>query len=248
MKPINKYKPPVVYILNATSLVKPHGTESLRCDVFRLRPDIVIITESWLKSHRSAGLISIGGYSSIRKDRVKKRGGGVLIYKKSNITANVFESITKDNIDALETLIVKCTFINIDYFICGLYHLPKPSYSEARLISYIDNVSNFMLDHNNKFILGGDFNSLSHNSPIETGHQSIYYGPTHKGINLDKLYGINIDPKLFNPNTYVSHIKTHHLGVIALPLNIALSHNNITRSIHTYCLPLFFSNPRKTYS
>ena len=45
---------------------------------------------------------------------------------------------------------------------------------------------------------------------------------------------IIIDPTLFNPNTYVSHIKTHHLGVIALPLNISPSHNNITRSIHTY--------------
>ena len=31
---MNKYKPPIVYILNAPSLVKPHGLESLRCDVF----------------------------------------------------------------------------------------------------------------------------------------------------------------------------------------------------------------------
>ena len=75
---------------------------------------------------------------------------------------------------------------------------------------------------------------MSHNSLARTGLQSIYYGPTCKENNLDRLYGINIDPKLFNPNTYVSHIKTHHLGVIALPLNIAPSHNNITRSIHAY--------------
>ena len=91
-----------------------------------------------------------------------------------------------------------------------------------------------MLDHNNRFILGGDFNPLSHNSLIQTGLQSIYYGPTHKRNNLGRLYGINIDPKLFNPNTYVSHIKTHQIGVIALPLNIAPSHNYISRSIHTY--------------
>ena len=91
-----------------------------------------------------------------------------------------------------------------------------------------------MLDHNDKFILDGDLNSLSHNSLTQTGFQSIYNGPTHKGNNHDKLYGINIDPTLFNPNTYASHIKTHHLGVIALPLNIAPAHNNITRSIHTY--------------
>ena len=91
---MSKYKPPIVYILNATSLVKPHGIESLRYNGFQIGPDIVIITESWLKSYHSDGLISIDGYSSFRKDRVKKRGGGVLIYVKSNITANVFESIT----------------------------------------------------------------------------------------------------------------------------------------------------------
>ena len=232
--PLNKYKPPVVYILDATSLVKPHGIESLRCDVFQLRPDIVIITESWLKSHHSDGLITIDGYSSFGKERVKKRGGGILIYIKSNITADVFEPVNKDNIDALETLIVKCTFNNIDHFFCGLYHPPKPSYSEARLISHIDNISNFMLDHNNRFILGVEFNSLSHYSLTQTDFQSFYYGPTHKGTNPDRLYGINIDSELFDLNTYVSHSKTHHLGVIALSLNVAPSHENITRSIHTY--------------
>ena len=67
------------------------------------------------------------------KDRVKKRMGGVLIYIKSNITADVVEPLNKENMDALETLIVKCTFNNIDHFIFWLYHPPKPSYSESRL-------------------------------------------------------------------------------------------------------------------
>ena len=151
-----------------------------------------------------------------------------------NITADVFKPVIKDNIDALESLIVKCTFNNIEHFICGLYHPPKASYSDARLISHTDNISNFMLDHNIKFILSGDFISLSRISLIQTGLQSIYYGPTHKGNNLDRLYGINIDPTLFNPNTYVSHIKTNHLGVLALPFNITPSHNIIKRSINTY--------------
>ena len=42
---MNKYKPPIVYILNATSLVKPHGLESLRCDVFQPWPDMVSIEQ-----------------------------------------------------------------------------------------------------------------------------------------------------------------------------------------------------------
>ena len=68
---------------------------------------------------------------------MKKRVGGVLIYIKSNITAYVFEAITKDNIDAVENLIVKCTFNNINNFICGLYHPLESLYLESRLISHI---------------------------------------------------------------------------------------------------------------
>ena len=74
---------------------------------------------SWLKSHHSDGLISIDGYSSFGKNRVRKRGGGVLINIKSNKTAYVFEAVNKDNIDALENLIVKSTFNNVDHFILG---------------------------------------------------------------------------------------------------------------------------------
>ena len=127
-----------------------------------------------------------------------------MIYIKSNITANVFGAVKKDNIDALETPFLKCTFNNIHHIICGFSHPPKPLYSESCPISHIDNIFNFMLDHNNKFILDGDFNSLLH-CLIQFGFQSIYYETTHKENDLDRLYGINTDPKLFNPNTYVLH-------------------------------------------
>ena len=66
--------------------------------------------------------------------------------------------MNKDNIDALETLIVKCPFNNIDHFICGLYRPSKASYSDACLISHINNISYFMLDNNNRLISGGDIN------------------------------------------------------------------------------------------
>ena len=77
---MKKYKTLIVYILDATSFFKPHGIESLMCDVFQLWPDIVIITKSWLESNHSDRLITINAYFNFRKDRVKKRGGGVLIF------------------------------------------------------------------------------------------------------------------------------------------------------------------------
>ena len=53
-------------------------------------------------------------------------------------------------------------------------YIIHPKHHIQMLVSHIDNISNFMLDNNNTFILGGDFNSLSHNSLARTGLQSIY--------------------------------------------------------------------------
>ena len=50
------------------------------------------------------------------------------------IEKGILLSIEKSkSIGSLETFIVKCTFNNIDYFICGLYHPSKPLNSESRL-------------------------------------------------------------------------------------------------------------------
>ncbi|ESN94306.1 hypothetical protein HELRODRAFT_164123 [Helobdella robusta] len=40
---------PTIYILNVTSIVKRHAIKHLRCDVYHLHPDIIVITESWLR-------------------------------------------------------------------------------------------------------------------------------------------------------------------------------------------------------
>ena len=67
-------------------------------------------------------------------------------------------------------------------------------------ISYVDYISNFVVNPNKKIILNCDFKSLSHNSPIQIGFQSINYKTTFKRNNLDRLYVISIDPKLFSSN------------------------------------------------
>ena len=83
-------------------------------------------------------------------------------------------------------------------FIVGyIIHLNHPIQKSCP-ISYVDDISNFVVDPNKKIILNCDFKSLSHNSPIQIGFQSINYKPTFKRNNLDRLYVISIDPKLFS--------------------------------------------------
>ena len=55
--------------------------DSLRYFIHELKPDVMVITETWLKM---VDKIEISGYNSIRKDRENKAGGGIIIFTKKN--------------------------------------------------------------------------------------------------------------------------------------------------------------------
>ncbi|ESO12173.1 hypothetical protein HELRODRAFT_158636 [Helobdella robusta] len=133
--------PPIIYILNVTSIVKPHAIENLRCDVYHLHPDIIIIiTESWLRPDHPDGLIAIDGYTPFRKDRP-----GI------STMMGYIEELSNTALGSDSKLIIGVTSINstiIPYFkqVYTLYsgvpptkksHLisPTSSFTEYRLLS-----------------------------------------------------------------------------------------------------------------
>ena len=60
--------PPSIYLLNATSIAKPHAIQQLHADVLLNAVDVTIITESWLKAHHpDSSAVSIPGYSIFRR-------------------------------------------------------------------------------------------------------------------------------------------------------------------------------------
>jgi len=84
---------PSVYILNPTSLAKPHAIELLAADVKAYGADVVVITESWLKIRHPDNMFSISGYNIFRRDRPKRRRGGVVIYIRDDIEAFVCKEL-----------------------------------------------------------------------------------------------------------------------------------------------------------
>ena len=89
---VNSAKGMIKFIfLNAQSLM--NKIDLLQAQVCELEPDIFAITESWTHDEISKAELKIQGYELIgrqdRKDTLKGRGGGVLLYSKlPNIFVN----------------------------------------------------------------------------------------------------------------------------------------------------------------
>ena len=75
---------PTLYILNPTSLAKTMALQ-LATDLTAYDIDIAVITETWFKSRHSDQAVALPGYTVFRRDRHKRRGGGVAIYAEANL-------------------------------------------------------------------------------------------------------------------------------------------------------------------
>ena len=71
--------PPTLYVLNAAALTKPNAIEHLAADMRGYHIDVGIITETHLKQKHASRVFNIEGYNMYRRDRSKRRGGGVAV-------------------------------------------------------------------------------------------------------------------------------------------------------------------------
>ena len=155
--------------------------------------DIVLVSESWFKSHHSDEAVGIDGYQLYRRDRKKRKGGGVAIYIRDTVTSEKFEPAQIICHDGLEIMWIKTCIKSADRFVCCVYHPPKPPYDRAVLFAYItavfDNIqSNFYCA---TVCIAGDFNQLSDTDLCTLGLFSIVQQSTHRGHYLDRVYTSN---------------------------------------------------------
>ena len=77
--------PPSLYVLNASSLAKPHALQQLQADLTGYAIDIAIISETHFKKKHIDSAVSIDDYNLARRDREGRRGGGVAAYVHKDI-------------------------------------------------------------------------------------------------------------------------------------------------------------------
>ena len=208
----------MLYVINPTSLAKPHALEQLQADVISNGIDVVLVSETWFKSHHLDSSIGINGYNIFRKDRKKRRGGGVAIYIRKSAYSEIFTpQINSHDSDAFELLWVKAKLLSSTLFIGVIYHPPNPSYHSADLIQLLSLTLDYISNNfdNSTVILAGDFNQLADDDMCALGLLSIVQQPTHMGHNLDRIYVTQ--PIYSGVKVVASNIKTSHNAVIARP-------------------------------
>ena len=86
--------------LNARSIINKKTELNIMVD--DIKPHIIGITESWANNYITDAELGLEGYVMFRKDRMGRRGGGVLLYIKESIPA--YEVQLQEEADCKEAL------------------------------------------------------------------------------------------------------------------------------------------------
>ena len=207
---------PNLYLLNTTSLKKPHALQHLTTDIHHGNYDIVFITESWLSSKQQSSSFDIPGYILQRRDRVRRVGGGLCTYIRNNFTiVNLSRPTSSDNCN-VEILWTHCISDSHNYFLANCYYPPKPKHTEREFVSQLSSTIEYIMSSFSEpyFIIAGDFNSLD-TTFLETnfGFFSIINSATHGKRILDKIF-ISW-PSSYTVRVINSLVKTKHKAVTA---------------------------------
>lgn len=231
--------PPSIYVLNPTSLAKPHALQLLESDIVAMSTDIAFITETWYKTHHSTEAVQIKDYTCYRRDRKRRKGGGVALYFKNafvnmcSVKPVIYQCSTNTDNDLYESLWVYFEYGGLSYFTCCVYHPPKPSYNTNEFCSHIQScVEHINLTFTSPIIIiAGDFNTLSDAVLCNLGFNNIVLQPTHNGNFLDRIF--TSEPIYSCVKVVKSNIGTQHSAIVASNQDFVI---DVHKERHKYTL------------
>jgi len=221
-----------LYVLNAAALSKPHAVDQLAADLVNYNIDIAVVTETHFKAKHSDSVVSIPGYSLIRRDRVGRRGGGVALYVRSTLQWVVWKHDADDRTYELQWLRIGDTYVG------ALYHPPRPLYSTDSLLEYVEACVADILRQSSaaSVILAGDLNQLS-DAAIEevTGLAQIVNQPTRGPNILDRVFVSR--PMFCTVRVLTSVLRSDHKAVVAFAEHQRLAGKIKTVKLHRKVTP-----------
>ena len=95
-----------------------------------IKPHIIGITESWANKDITNAELGLEGYVMFRKDRIGRRGGGVLLYIKDTIPA--YEVQLQEEADCNEAIMVQLSYRTYSSYHWSSISLSQHNQTEQR--------------------------------------------------------------------------------------------------------------------
>lgn len=134
--------------VNAGSI--PPKIDEFRSCFEGTRLDIVVASETWLKSYHSDKLVELSGFTAIRNDRYAKRSGGVILYIRENLNYKLLKVSEKVS---SEFLFIEVIFPDCKILVGAYYKAPK-----VRELDVFEDVLLELSVSYDDILLLGDFN------------------------------------------------------------------------------------------
>lgn len=226
-------------VINACSLKKPYAVQLLTTEINSRNVDVAAVTETWLNKSTASTDLNVPGYKLYRNDRLRRKGGGVCIYVRDCLVANVISlpSVNDDSYRMHELLYLQIYKQSDSYLFMLVYHPPKPKYKPNTLQDRLINDVEFLTDTYPTAIvyLTGDFNRLNTSLLLsETGLQQVVTDPT-RGPNTLDLFITN-RPDEVHCCVAKSCLQTDHRGLFVN----CITPTPIVHTVRSRCRTTFY--------
>ena len=141
-----------------------------------VQPHIILITESKLNPNDQVSeYFKIAKYNHIRKDRVSRDGGGVIVFTKEGL---ICEEVKFDSWNDIEMIVFKVLFHQKTLICACIYRPPEPGdYYNLKILQAIKEISNINAD---QYLICGDFNYSkidwnNHDIPTAVRDERMFY-------------------------------------------------------------------------
>lgn len=139
--------------LNIRSLI--HKLDYVNVLMLQTNPDILVLSETWLKKSTKDCDVALEGYTLFRADRAG-RGDGVAVYAKSGLSVSVLDSVTEPN--CFEFIALQIQLGPSPQVVIGVYRPPsadtRPNLKDNSKSTLIDLVFSNKID---KIVSSGVF-------------------------------------------------------------------------------------------
>ena len=155
---------PSFLLSNVRSLCNKLDEVSFR--ISSMKPDIAVLTESWLDEQIPDSSVALPSYSVVRKDR-NRFGGGILIYISVDFDYQVLDLESISTIDSCDSEILPVIFPTLKLLVVTVYHpFWNDSTRNEQAIHTICDIIEFVFSLpifdplSTKIVVCGDFNDL----------------------------------------------------------------------------------------